>query len=159
MGHRTNRPPGTPRPYFRRRFVCPRCERLLGADEVVLDGVRRFKFKQHNADPRKPGNCPGSGRPVDEMKSKALPPDSEGFFRSTETCRPEEWNHRYVAFARSNGRTVEEQASVDDVRGYYSDYILWISDRWAEWARPLGRSRPFSERDHVEFDAWLEERS
>lgn len=84
MGHVPDRARPGRRVFHRRRFVCPHCERLLGARIVIKDVVvhheanpenpenrrlrtRRYMFKKHNADPRKPGDCPGSGRLVDEV--------------------------------------------------------------------------------------------
>ena len=80
--------------------------------------------------------------------------------------RPENWNPRFVQYARVHGR--EPQAQLDHDRnawpgGIMAGFSLWISDRWGEWhaARGLRRTASGSQdhvltdADHDSFDAWL----
>lgn len=65
------------------------------------------------------------------------------------------WNPRYVAFAAHTGMTPEERHAADKAKrtGCMGDFIIWISQQWAEWGDPRSTSR--SAEDHKNFDAWL----
>ena len=69
---------------------------------------------------------------------------------------------RFVAYARAQGRTAEEQAALDAQRptGRMMPFIVWIGRQWAEWDRVSGHrvGDPHSPQDHLAFDAWLLER-
>jgi|WetSurMetagenome_2_1015567.scaffolds.fasta_scaffold316415_4 hypothetical protein len=77
-----------------------------------------------------------------------------------------EWNPYYVAFARSNGRTPEEQVKADLI--VYDDggpdgarmdqFMRWTNERWHEWMKQTGKDTPGyikSEQDHADFGRWL----
>lgn len=68
------------------------------------------------------------------------------------------WNPRYVAFARSNGRTVEEQIAIDRARpsGRMMPFILWNSGKVEEFRKlfPDAFSGGFI-HDHAAYDRWL----
>lgn len=67
-------------------------------------------------------------------------------------------NPRFVAYARSLGKTPEE-ALQRDAAGIacMSGYIWWIGERWVEWRKLRGYSanRPPDNIDHKHFDVWL----
>lgn len=62
-------------------------------------------------------------------------------------------NPRVIAWMAETG-----EKAVDG-NGY--KYIIWNSQRWAEWNKLQGRppNSPPLERDHEAFDAWLDERA
>lgn len=73
---------------------------------------------------------------------------------------PSDWNPRFIAFAKAMGvhHAVIEQGARTNVR-----FIIWLGERWREWAAELGFTRGlfpqedarFAGRTHAEFDAWL----
>jgi hypothetical protein len=65
--------------------------------------------------------------------------------------KPSEWNQRFVAFAKSQGKKPEE------LRGVAMEFMLWCQAKWREWARLNGKgeSASRSQADHDSFDAWL----
>jgi len=67
------------------------------------------------------------------------------------------WNPRYVAFARANGRTPEEQNAVDVAGTHKLEFILWIGRKWQEFAESHGCRVSYWLRiwDHNEFNKWL----
>lgn len=72
-----------------------------------------------------------------------------------------QWASRYVIYARSYGRTPEEQREVDRQRSEAAtmgDYMGWISVWLAVWMQRTGHVGALTARDHVAFDAWLAER-
>ena len=72
-----------------------------------------------------------------------------------------ESNPRYVLFARSYGRTPEEQLEVDRQRSEAAtmgDYMGWLSVWWAVWTQRTGHVGALTAHDHAAFDAWLAER-
>lgn len=71
-----------------------------------------------------------------------------------------EWNPRFVAYARANGRLPEEQREHDRALypgGTMTGFVLWIGARWEEWraARGMRADHPLSDVDHAAFDRWL----
>ena len=71
-----------------------------------------------------------------------------------------EWNTRYVAFARENGRTPEAQLAHDREKpGRNVDFMLWIAARWREWRNTPGcGGGGVTVAEHHAFDAWLDAR-
>ncbi len=67
------------------------------------------------------------------------------------------WNPRFVAFAKANGRTAEEQNAVDEAGTHKLEFILWIGRKWQEFAEAHGFKGSYWLRiwDHNEFDRWL----
>lgn len=76
------------------------------------------------------------------------------------------WNPRWVAFARSQGRTPAEQIAHDwGPRGCQgAAFVCWNRDRIREWATATGRTRLLDPNecllsgDHAAYNAWLAER-
>lgn len=66
---------------------------------------------------------------------------------------------RYLAYCQAHGMTPEAMDAHDEERfpgGCMTGYILWIGDRWAEWAKVNGRKdQQRTAADHASFDAWL----
>lgn len=88
----------------------------------------------------------------------------------------DDWNPYYVAYAAAHGRCAEDMAAFDRERypgGQMAGFILWMSQRWAEWGRSRGISRGsggewrdadgrsviLSGNDHAEFGGWLRGRT
>jgi hypothetical protein len=78
-----------------------------------------------------------------------------------------EWNPRFVAYAADHDNTPEEQLRADDETwpgGRMTGFMLWIRERWQEWALTTGHPRAkdanaiITDDDHRTFDAWLRER-
>lgn len=82
------------------------------------------------------------------------------------------WNPRYEAWAKSNGRTCEEQLEADRASARFSrkekidvppmrNFQLWLSQRWAEWDIEQGRvvGESHSSDDNFVFDGWLMRRA
>lgn len=71
----------------------------------------------------------------------------------------QEFNPRFVAFARSEGKTPGRKLSELKERrtGTMMPFILWISDKWTEWKKLNGRDSfaHVSTADHAAFDKWL----
>lgn len=71
-----------------------------------------------------------------------------------------DWNPRYLAYARAHGRTPEEMVAYDDQRREAGTidggFVVWISERWREWAalRGIHPSQSYAHH-HAAFDAWL----
>lgn len=75
-----------------------------------------------------------------------------------------EWNPRYVAYAVAHGQRNPEQMLADDwvtyPGGCMAGFMIWIDDRWDEfaagngWVRTSSGSRDhcMSEQDHADFD-------
>lgn len=78
----------------------------------------------------------------------------------TKSVTGEGWNRRYLAYCRAQG-TPDPDAMIerDHERwpgGPMTGYILWIRERWAEWATANKRDRNhLTDEDHAAFDAWL----
>lgn len=75
-------------------------------------------------------------------------------------------NPRYLAYVRSHGRTVDEMSAADEEDwpgGRACGFILWMSQRWQQWAKLRGYKRTASGSDDTyiddakmaDFDAWL----
>lgn len=74
-------------------------------------------------------------------------------------------NPRYVAYATAHGCTPEEMRAVDEERfpgGRTAGFLIWMSQRWQEWAKLRGYRLPasgqrtvLSDADYADFDAWL----
>lgn len=75
-------------------------------------------------------------------------------------------NPYYVAFAGTESVTCEEKRRREYERwpgGAACGFILWMSDRWQEWAKFKGYRRTasgsndtmLSDYDHAEFGGWL----
>lgn len=73
----------------------------------------------------------------------------------------EEWNPRYVQYARVHGRSPEEMLEYDTGRfpgGKMCGYINWINARWNEYTSREKVERPVvSPGHHSAFDQWLSE--
>jgi len=67
------------------------------------------------------------------------------------------WNPRYVAFAKANGRTAEEQSAVDAAGTHTLEFQLWIGRKWQKFAEAHGCKVSYWLRiwDQDEFDKWL----
>lgn len=79
-------------------------------------------------------------------------------------AKTEQWNPRYVHFARVHGHEPEEQREHDREAwpgGSATGFILWMGSRWREWARQAGHDRArdpnafLDDNDHKAFDEWL----
>jgi hypothetical protein len=71
-----------------------------------------------------------------------------------------EWNPRYLLYARAHGKTPEEMLKHDAERfrgGRMLGFMEWMSAQWGVWGdeRGLDRNYPKSQREHADFDAWL----
>lgn len=82
------------------------------------------------------------------------------------TTESKDWSPRYLAYVKDEGFQDPDAMLAHDRERYpvgykMSGFILWINDRWNEWARLTGHPRakdanaPFWPKDHVAFDAWL----
>ena len=76
------------------------------------------------------------------------------------TAEKKGWNPRFVEYAAEQGRTPEEQTISDREAfpgGCMTGFILWIGERWTEWAKLRGRNlaEPTTGSDHLDFDRWL----
>ena len=70
------------------------------------------------------------------------------------------WNPRYEIYALAHGRTPDEMLAYDRERcpgGHMAEFMIWCSQRWAEWRKANGRRRddPLWAEDHVSFDTWI----
>jgi hypothetical protein len=69
-----------------------------------------------------------------------------------------DWNPRFVAYARSQGRTPEDQAGFDDELypgGRMTGFILWMSHQWEKFRGNRSRYTPWSQEDYAAFDAMI----
>lgn len=71
-----------------------------------------------------------------------------------------EWNPRYVAYAKANGRSPAAMLENDRQEypgGCMAGFICWISGQWSAWRRLRGlpRDHILTDGDHSDFDAWL----
>lgn len=68
------------------------------------------------------------------------------------------WNRRYVLFAKSNNKSAEEMAEIQEV----GEYSRWIMNKWREWEElnDTNSSEKFLKfgynQAHSLFDEWLE---
>jgi hypothetical protein len=73
---------------------------------------------------------------------------------------------RYQAYALAHGRTSPAMLDADRADwpgGCMAGFQLWMSQRWAQWARKRGYQRTASGRsdtligpaEHADFDQWL----
>lgn len=61
-------------------------------------------------------------------------------------------NIRWLCYARP--LTVAERWKRD---GNNANFMVWIIQRWGEWAKLTGRDRyTHTRQDHEDFDAWLQ---
>lgn len=73
----------------------------------------------------------------------------------------EEWNPRYIAYARAVwGTGPVEAGALDDSRwpgGRMTGFILWICERWRAWGTAAYGGLPdvLTHADHARFNAWL----
>lgn len=73
----------------------------------------------------------------------------------------DQWNSRYVAYSRANGRTPNEQIEIDRASvSRMTNYILWNTAQWRAWAAEVGRRHLdfLSTEEHEAFDVWLASR-
>ena len=78
-----------------------------------------------------------------------------------------EYNPRYIAYARSQGRGPEEQKAHDREAwpgGYAAGFMLWLREQWNAWSAETGERRlghhgdgAWTDKQHEMFDAWLQE--
>ena len=71
------------------------------------------------------------------------------------------WNPRYVAFARSQGRTAEAQREHDREEwpgAAAVPFMLWIREQWRAFFAERGEKKPDSlwPHHHEAFDKWLD---
>lgn len=71
-----------------------------------------------------------------------------------------EYQLRYVAYARQQGREPDEQLAHDETAwpgGRMAGFIIWISKRWRQWdsERRQGPDHVRSPQEHNEFTVWL----
>lgn len=71
-----------------------------------------------------------------------------------------EWNPRYLAYARANGRHPTMQQRHDHIMfpgGANAGFICWIANRWAEYRaeRKLSLNAILSDADHKAFDKMI----
>lgn len=71
-----------------------------------------------------------------------------------------EYQVRYVAYARHNGREPDEQLVHDEAAwpgGRMAGFILWISKRWRQWdtKHRQGVNHVRSPVEHAAFSQWL----
>jgi hypothetical protein len=81
--------------------------------------------------------------------------------------KPEKaWNPRYVEYARAHEREPAAMLEHDTKRfpgGKMAGFMIWMNERWTEWAKLKGFRRtasgsqdtPITEELHAEFDTWL----
>lgn len=71
------------------------------------------------------------------------------------TPLPPKWNPRYVLYARTSGRTPEEQAAHDDAQpARLIPFMCWVSARAEEFCP--GHTNRGVYMDNDDFGAWLE---
>lgn len=73
------------------------------------------------------------------------------------------FTNRYHAFARSQGRSAEEQRAHDREewpQGSAAPFMLWIGEQWRAFFAERGEKRPASlwPHHHEAFDKWLDAR-
>jgi hypothetical protein len=71
----------------------------------------------------------------------------------------DEYQSRYIAYAHSNGKTPYEMMEHDRQRypgGCMCGFIVWINSLWRIWDELNPGRSPHTERDHDDFDLWLE---
>jgi hypothetical protein len=85
----------------------------------------------------------------------------------------EQFNSRFVAYAKAHGHGPEEQLRLDDIEwqgGRMAGFSIWIMGKWDEYIRERLKNRPKPDGwtaaewrallvswNHDEFDKWLEE--
>lgn len=77
------------------------------------------------------------------------------------------WNPRYVAYAKANGRTPRDQAACDEddyPGGRMTGFVLWLRPQWVEFQTMHGcnsssevRLKLGMKTDFM-FDEWLEDK-
>lgn len=83
--------------------------------------------------------------------------------------KTEAWNPRYVEYARAHARKPEAMLKHDAETwpgGKMAGFMLWMNERWTEWAALKGfrrtasgsRDTPITPELHAEFDVWLRTR-
>jgi hypothetical protein len=69
------------------------------------------------------------------------------------------WNPRYIAYAKSNGLSPDDQLARDErdfPGGCMVAFVNWINSKWAEWHGVIGEAKSFHTcEDHKNFDEWL----
>lgn len=77
--------------------------------------------------------------------------------QQTETAQ--EFNPRFVAFAKARRQTPAEALAAAKSRGtgQMMEFILWINAKWSKWRALNKREQfcPLSLADHASFDQWL----
>lgn len=74
---------------------------------------------------------------------------------------PVEYNPRYLAYCRHNGRSPEDQLAHDRERwpgGCMFGFVLWIGHRWNEWhaaSRLVRYVAVLGPEDHASFDRFI----
>jgi hypothetical protein len=74
----------------------------------------------------------------------------------------EQWNPRYVLYARAHGRTPEEMLAHDDEAfpgGIMAGFIIWINQQWNAFVEFKKCSRHWVRWYDREFDPWLTARA
>lgn len=72
-------------------------------------------------------------------------------------------NSRYLAYCRARKKSIDETMQADAQAypgGVMAGFIQWISTKWEEWTKETG-AHPYnhSEKDHNDFDVWLDKHS
>lgn len=65
----------------------------------------------------------------------------------------EDYQLRYRCYSAAHNKTPDEIKKAS--RGSAINYIVWVQNKWQVWAKQNGRSRPYTDDDHKEFDQWL----
>lgn len=81
---------------------------------------------------------------------------------ATQAIELKEWNHRYVCYAKANGKSPDEMLAFDKERhpsACMCEYTIWNSAKWSEWRKLNGIQphAPLSAKQHKQYDAWLEQ--
>ena len=68
-----------------------------------------------------------------------------------------EYQHRYVCYAKSNGKTPQEMLAHDMATGSgMLGFMTWINKKWNEWAKINNAPRHgISEASHENFDKFI----
>lgn len=78
---------------------------------------------------------------------------------NTATATTQDYQPRFIAYARACGNTPEAQLVADDSAwpgGCMTGFILWIGGKWNEWkSETQWGGIVLTNEDHTAFDNWL----